>query len=291
MLELSIPIYPPGSWLHEKSDTETTELSEIEQAEITEAWDTRAGLASWAWILIYELRDEDPKISTFFRLAIPVSTSHALVAPQLFTPDVLPLFARVFNHFVPPFPSPPPRFSSPSSQKTLIQADFQVLEEVCALLEALVMDDEEVRLALVTDFKTPLQSGGASCLSEMLNFIEHGTLPPYYGSSSDEAPDVDYSAKATSFARCKAAIVKAVVEVAGEDKSMEILWDDTSEDKEKPGGEFVDRMVQWIRTHKTLAMGESNRDDLIICATLCLANLVRKGAGTRCSHLGITNTV
>lgn len=72
------------------------------------------------------------------------------------------------------------------------------------------------------------------------------------------------------FDNCKAAVVKAVVEVTGEQNE---LWDDS--DLEKPGGEFVDTMVQWIRAHRSLK--ETNRDDLIICATLSLGNLATGG--------------
>lgn len=139
------------------------------------------------------------------------------------------------------------------------------------------MDDDEVRLSLAQSFKSPEKSNGTPCLLEMLNFIEHGTLPTYY-SPLNETPEPDYTTREKSLGICKAAIVKAVVEVAGEDKNLEVLWDDQGKEKSKPGGEFIDRMIQWIRTHKTLS--ETNRDDLIICASLCLANLARKGERT-----------
>ena len=71
----------------------------------------------------------------------------------------------------------------------------------------------------------------------------------------------------------KGAVVKAIVEVAGEEKNIDTLWDDS--ETEKPGGEFVSRMVDWIRTHKSLK--ETNRDDLLICATLSLGNICRRG--------------
>lgn len=76
-----------------------------------------------------------------------------------------------------------------------------------------------------------------------------------------------------SFDFCKAAVVKAVVEVAGDEKNIHTLWDES--DPAKPGGAFVNIMVQWIRTHRSLK--DTNRDDLIICATLSVGNLVRRG--------------
>jgi hypothetical protein len=72
---------------------------------------------------------------------------------------------------------------------------------------------------------------------------------------------------------CKAALIKAIVEVAGEDKNEEVLWDETEEDQ--PGGLFVGRMVHWIKAYA--GGGTAGRDDLIICATLSLGNLARRG--------------
>lgn len=73
---------------------------------------------------------------------------------------------------------------------------------------------------------------------------------------------------------CKAALIKAIVEVAGEEKNEDVLWDETEEDQ--PGGAFVCRMVEWIRS---CANGSTaGRDDLVICATLSLGNLARRRA-------------
>jgi hypothetical protein len=72
---------------------------------------------------------------------------------------------------------------------------------------------------------------------------------------------------------CKAALIKAIVEVAGEDKNEDVLWDETEADH--PGGQFVCRMVNWIKTYA--GQGTADRDDLVICATLSLGNLARRG--------------
>ena len=97
-------------------------------------------------------------------------------------------------------------------------------------------------------------------------FLEKGDYPPYWSSESSS----ERASMEKGLDMCKAAVVKAVVEVAGEQNE---LWDDSN--LEKPGGEFVDTMVRWIRSHGNLK--DRHRDDLIICATLSLGNLATGG--------------
>jgi hypothetical protein len=87
------------------------------------------------------------------------------------------------------------------------------------------------------------------------------------------------------FDNCKAALIKSVVEVAGEERNEDVLWDDC---EDKPGGEFVCRMVHLIKQYVS-DMDQSTsgvevtkdslagRDDLAICASLSLGNLARRG--------------
>lgn len=132
----------------------------------------------------------------------------------------------------------------------------------------MTMDDEDVRLSLGRGLMFPSEHGGVPCLSDMLTFVDRGDYAPYW----DEEPG-ERSAREKGFDHCKAAIIKSIVELAGDEGNTDVLWDDSN--PMRPGGEFVDTMVQWIRKHKSLK--ETNRDDLIICATLSIGNLVRRG--------------
>lgn len=152
------------------------------------------------------------------------------------------------------------------------------------LIESLCLDVEDVRLSLARGLSFPDgEHGGVRCLQDILTFIDRGDYPPVWASE----PLAERQRRQKAFDICKAALIKAVVEVAGEEKNTDVLWDE-SED-EKPGGEFVSQMVTWIRTHKTLK--ETHRDDLVICATLCLGNLVRRGELHVIVSVGCTLTV
>ncbi|KAI0950311.1 hypothetical protein AcV7_008820 [Taiwanofungus camphoratus] len=255
ILKLSMAVYPPAAWLTKQPSPVDGDLQYSEET-ILESWNLRSSLSSWAWRAITELReDEEDNPQT----------------RALFGPDALPLLLQPLRAFVPPYPKPPPLFSASPARHSLVQADFELLEEACGLLESLCLDVEDVRLSLARGLTFPDgEHGGVACLSDMLTFVDRGDYPPYWSSeSSGERATME-----KSFNTCKAAIIKAVVEIAGEEKNTDTLWDDSEEDA--PGGLFVTQMVQWIRTHKSLK--ETNRDDLIICASLSLGNLVRREA-------------
>lgn len=127
------------------------------------------------------------------------------------------------------------------------------------------MDVEDMRLSLARGLTFPAEHGGVPCLSDMLTFIELGV--PFCLSPGDRAT------RDKAFGQCKAAVIRAVVEVAGDEKNTDVLWDDS--DPQMPGGEFVAKLVDWVRTHKNLK--EGGRDDLIVCATLSLGNIARRG--------------
>lgn len=201
---------------------------------------------------------------------------------QIFNPDVLPLLTPPLLAFIPPFPMQSVTafdFDSPL-QLALIQADFDVLEECCMLLESLSLDVEDVRLSLARGFYFTAEHGGVPCLSTILEFVEHGSYPPTWNSPFHGDPAK--SRKEKAFGVCKGALVKSVVEVAGEERNQDVLWDDSEEGK--PGGEFVGRMVRWIQQFVADAEqpgahteNATNRDDLAICASLSLGNLARRG--------------
>ena len=185
----------------------------------------------------------------------------------MFTTDALPYLVRNLRAFLPPYPSVPTTFDS-QLKRTFIKADYDALEESCGMIESLAMDDEEIRLSLARGLSFPAEHGGVPCLSDMLAFVDRGDYPPFWADGGSEGVQ-----RQKGFDHCKAAIIKSIVELAGDEGSLDVLWDDS--DPEKPGGEFVDTMVQWIRKHKGLR--DTGRDDLIICATLSLGNLVRRG--------------
>ncbi|PCH38246.1 hypothetical protein WOLCODRAFT_130785 [Wolfiporia cocos MD-104 SS10] len=254
ILKLSMAAYPPGAWLTAQLPVDAG-YTDAEQFAL-ESWNLRSGMSSWAWRALSELRD-DPDESAQAR--------------PLFGPDALPFLTRPLRAFIPPYLSPPPLFTGSPARHSLVQADFDLLEEVCGIIESLCLDVEDVRLSLARGLTfSDGEHGGVACLFDMLAFIDRGDYPLYWSSEFSG----ERSTWEKGFDICKAAIVKAVVEVAAEDKNTDTLWDDSQ--PRKPGGEFVDTMVQWIRKHKSLK--ETNRDDLIICATLSLGNLSRRDA-------------
>lgn len=192
----------------------------------------------------------------------------------MFGQDALPVLVQAFSPFIPPQAVPPASISRDLRLlHTLIQTDFDILEDACGLLESLCLDVEDIRLSLARGLTFPDgEHGGVECLSDMLAFVEHGDYPSYWS----HEPPIERAAKEKGLNICKAAIIKAIVEVAGDEKNTDILWDDSEE--ERPGGKFVSTMVHWIRQHKNIK--DTNRDDLLICATLSLGNLVRRGEVT-----------
>jgi hypothetical protein len=192
-------------------------------------------------------------------------------AGAVFGPDILPHIVVAIRAFVPPFPTPlPPAFEEATAlRRTLVSADFEAFLDSCSLLETLALDDEDVRLSLARGMTFPDEHGGVRCLAEILEFIDRGDYHPLW----KDQPN-DTAQRERSFDFCKAALIKAVVEIAGEEKSVDVLWDES--DQAQPGGALVAQMVQWIKAHKNLK--EKNRDDLLVCATLTLGNLLRHGA-------------
>ncbi|TFK80925.1 hypothetical protein K466DRAFT_591571 [Polyporus arcularius HHB13444] len=246
ILRLSTAIYPVGSWQYSPA-------SEVSSEESSETWNLRSTLAAWSWRAIDELRGDE-------------ETDHQ--PPRVvFGQDALPLLVTQLKAFIPPYPTLPPPFDTAASRRSLVQTDFDIYEQVCGLIESLCIDVEDVRLSLARGLTFPDEHGGVPCLSDLLTFVEQGDYPPYW--TAEERPS-----KEKGFDLGKGAVVKAIVETAGEEKNTDTLWDDSEADK--PGGEFVHRMVQWIRTHKNLKA--SDRDDLVICATLSLGNICRRDA-------------
>lgn len=198
------------------------------------------------------------------------------IAEHVLGPDVLSLLIAPLLLYISP-KSPPASPFPPESEiyENLLNADFEVLEESCTLIESLSLDVEDVRFALAKGFISPTEKGGVPCLSAILDFIEWGEYSPLWKVFTD----VDRKRMEKEFDMCKAALIKAVVEMSGEEGNQDILWTEAHE--EKAGGEFVCRMVGWIKAYvrdMDQRSGSSvGRDDLVICASLSLGNLARKG--------------
>jgi hypothetical protein len=262
ILRLSTAVYPPGRWAIEKGPLSPEDPTTDES--LIESWTVRSGLSNWAWRLLSELKGADD-----------AEDEQQVKSPNpqpLLGPDGLPMLVRQLAPFVPPYPDLQAPCVESSARHVLVAADADSLDEACTLLESLCLDAEDIRLSLARGLSFPDgEHGGVRCIEELCTFLEHGDYPPYW---AREQPQ-ERARRQKAFDFCKTALVKALVEVAGEDKNTDVLWDDSETDK--PGGPFVSTMVSWIRNHKTL--GSNGREDLVICATLCLGNLVRRGEG------------
>ncbi|KAF7304842.1 GTP binding [Mycena kentingensis (nom. inval.)] len=251
IMKLSTAIYPTAAWLSAAS---------VEGEEEEEAWTLRSGVSSWAWKTIVDLKEvKDESL-------------------QIFNPDVLPLLTPALEAFCAPYPFKSTMFEEGTEMfDDLLIADFEVLQESCTLIESLSLDVEDVRLSLARGLNFPAEHGGVSCLCTILDFIEKGDYPVLWQKAF---PEADRKRRERVFDNCKAALIKTVVEVAGEDRNEDVLWDDS---EDKPGGEFVCRMVDLIKKYVadigSGATGKESfagRDDLVICASLSLGNLARR---------------
>lgn len=152
-------------------------------------------------------------------------------------------------------------------------SDIDALEEVSELLEALTADVEDVRLALARGVSFPEEEDRQSSLLQMLDFVEHGDFPAAWTTFVSDITPQELARWRKTVETCKTAVIKAIVETTGEERNLEVLWD-VAESEEGEG--FVSRMVSWLRRAMTVPPSEA-RDDLVICSSLSLGNLVRRG--------------
>ncbi|KAJ7156022.1 hypothetical protein C8R43DRAFT_922335 [Mycena crocata] len=261
IMKLSTAIYPPAAWLTAAPSSPEENTPDAQE----ESWILRSGVSSWAWRIIVDLKEV--KDETL----------------QIFNPDVLPLLTPALAAYCPPYSADSALFKTESDMfNMLLLADFEVLEESCILIESLSLDVEDVRLSLARGLNFPAEHGGVPCLCTILDFIEKGDYPPFWQAAF---PEADRKRRERIFDNCKAALIKSVVEVAGEERNEDVLWDDSEDNK--PGGEFVCRMVHLIKKYvgdmDQMAPGVepskesfAGRDDLAICASLSLGNLARR---------------
>ncbi|KDR81566.1 hypothetical protein GALMADRAFT_239590 [Galerina marginata CBS 339.88] len=254
IIKLSSTIYPPTAW--------TSYQSNFLEAEGIEEWNLRSGISNWAWRTVSALKDVQDE-------SLQVTNS-----------DILPWITSPLLKFCPPHPaeSSSLEHADPDLLDTLVQTDFDFLEESCTIIESLSLDVEDFRLELARSTCYPEPSTPTPCLTTILNFIEYGSYPPVWKNPIFDEAEIKNKEKA--FDICKAALIKAIVEVFAEEKNEEILWN--NDDPEHPGGLFIIRFVQWIKGYVDTLQEESQRgtgnarDDMAICASLALGNLVRK---------------
>lgn len=205
-----------------------------------------------------------------------------LLALQITNSDILPWITSPLLKFCPPYASESSILSDsdPDLFDNLVQTDFDFLEESCTIIESLSLDIEDFRLELARATCYPTSTKATPCLSTILDFIEYGSYSPLWKNPIFD--DAEIKKREKAFDICKAALIKAVVEVFAEEKNEEILWNDS--DSEHPGGIFVNRFVQWIKGYVEAQEAKSapkiitnSRDDMAICASLSLGNLIRKG--------------
>ncbi|KAI5900352.1 uncharacterized protein SCHCODRAFT_02607671 [Schizophyllum commune H4-8] len=250
LVKLAIAIYPPGSWLDDASESGKA---------LEESWELRSSLSNWAWRTVSELKEQGEDTI------------------QIFDSDALPFITPTLTRFLAPYANLPPNLAFPQGSDMfdkLVEADFEILDDCCEVLESLCLDVEDVRLSLARGYYDPDgEHLGVPCLSHMLDFVEHGGYPPVWRTVFD---DGDRRTKEKAFDVCKSAIVKAIVEMSGEERNEPILFASIGS-----GGPYVERMVGWIKAFVKSADEASSsdslpRDDLVICATLSLGNLARR---------------
>jgi hypothetical protein len=140
-----------------------------------------------------------------------------------------------------------------------------VLDESVTLLEGLSIDSEDVRIAIARSIAL---APDVSAFYRLLQFVELGDYPTYW----DKDGPSELFKRQKAFDLYKAAAIKVIVSVAGENNAATALWDTESSPL---GGALVSKMVSWVK--RASDTPETRRDDLVICGALTLGNLTRNG--------------
>ncbi|KAG6878723.1 hypothetical protein C0993_011538 [Termitomyces sp. T159_Od127] len=260
ILKLSTAVYPTGYWYSASTNGPHPAVGHEDE------WILRSSLSNWAWMAISELKDVKDD-------TLPV-----------LTPDFLPLLVQPLSAFLPDPSHPQPLFDESSELLNgLIDADLENLSEACMLIESLSLDVDDIRVSLARGLHSPMEHNNIPCLSIILDFIERASYPTSWTYAALDVTDRKHKEK--TFNICKAALIKAVVEVAGEDRNADILWDNSV--SEIPGGNFVYKMADWLKRyvkdldattseHSSSTQSIFDREDMVICASLSLGNLARQ---------------
>lgn len=156
--------------------------------------------------------------------------------------------------------------SDPAARNSFFSTDVEVLEEVCELVESSSLDVDDVRLALARGMAENAQP---PCFSTLLDFVESADYPPSW--RDENVPPEDVIRWRRSVDLCKTAVIKAVVEVAGDEDNIDVLWNARTLENS-----LVPRLLKWLKVEHDKGV-DSARDDVVICASLCLGNLARRG--------------
>lgn len=159
----------------------------------------------------------------------------------------------------------PPEGEIPEDAAAFVDADLAVLSLSGQLLEGCS------HISKGHDSAAKLfKSHGLAHLDNLLDFIQYGVSPFGTNTSPIEArlerfglDRDDLSSVGKEVARAKANAVKAAVAIAGEDSNMAVLFGETGESP------FLARMSEWLQVDRY------QREDLVSCALLSIANLAR----------------
>jgi len=179
--------------------------------------------------------------------------------------ESLDVLTSPLESFIPPIATTSPLLDHEESRHALIAADISVLDESVTILEGLSIDSEDVRTAIA---RSTTLTPDVSPFHRLLQFVELGDYPTYW----DRDGPSELSKRQKAFDIYKAAAIKVIVSVAGENSTANALWDAESA---IPGGAFVSKMVSWVK--RASDTPETRRDDLVICGALTLGNLARDG--------------
>jgi hypothetical protein len=253
----------------------------------------RAGVAMWGWKVIGEialLESEPP---------IPLP------------PSVLPLLLpSLFSYLPPSSPLSSPSISSSSTLKQTpisLSTDLQILltathllstqTTLCPAWEASLAnlravqgehqewDFWEGELELWADEVEEDKEGaakGREVLGLLMDFVEFTQLPGEeeveLAADDDEEDEEEEEGSVEgsagrlkdwekSMGEIKGGLVRTIVGVVGNDEVGKTLFDND----DAGGGWFVRKLGEWLE------VGSTEREDLVVCAVLCLGNLARNG--------------
>ena len=123
---------------------------------------------------------------------------------------------------------------------SLLPADMDVVAEICTLIEALILDEERARaLLLISTGKSSSPTSHDSPFVHLIRFVECAGPLPYWRAGPAERRERPAWEK--SLGLCKAAVIKAIVTVAGEYSQMGVLWGQNDPHR----GWFVEKMLSW----------------------------------------------
>jgi hypothetical protein len=144
--------------------------------------------------------------------------------------------------------------SEPSSAERpeFVETDCGMLLIVAELLEAFLLDVDVARKEI----------GVPSVILPLFDFVEANAVPASWRNSAAHRDD---------WQLITSAIAKSLTAVATEDSVMDACFESVEADSEGQSmGQVLDRLHGWL--------GQTDRDDSLVCASVMLANLARSGS-------------